>query len=213
MDVIECIKTRRSIRKFLTKDIPWETVSTIIDCGRRAPCAGNLQNLKFILVNDQAKRSAIAECSLQQYWMQNAPIYVIIVAEPDKAKKFYGLRGERLYTIQNCAAAAENIILAAQHFGLGSCWVGAFDEDKVKSILGINGTERPQIIIPIGYPAENPPEPARTRLYHTLYLNKWSNQSAGKIDDMDQYMEWYGAKNRRALEKLKNKVVEKIKGK
>jgi nitroreductase len=173
MDVFEAIKSRRSIRKYLDKPLIWDDVHKIIDAGRLAPSAGNLQNWKFVVVLDQGKREAIAEACLQQNWMITAPVHIIIVSEPDKAERHYGIRGERLYSVQNCAAAAQNMILTAQSLGLGTCWVGAFDEDMVKKIAGIPPEARPQIILTLGYPDEKPPKPIRHPVTHVLYVNKW----------------------------------------
>ena len=173
MDTLECIKTRRSIRKYLDKPLVWDDVHKIIDAARMAPSSGNIQNWKFIVVLDQSKREAIAEACLQQHWMINAPVHIVICSEPEKAERYYGIRGERLYSVQNCAAATENILLAAHNLGLGACWVSAFDEDMVKRILAIEEQARPQAIVTVGYPDEKPPKPIRHPVTSVLYMNKW----------------------------------------
>jgi nitroreductase len=111
--------------------------------------------------------------------MGEAPIYIVIVGEPEKASKFYGVRGESLYTIQSCAAAVENMMLAACDAGLGSCWVGAFDEDKVKSILNMPEDVTVQAILTIGYADEKPEMPPRRELEHTVYLDRWGGKGQG----------------------------------
>jgi len=68
MEVLECITTRRSIRKYLQKPVPWDHVSNILEAGRCAPSSGNLQNWKFIVVLDEGKRKALAEAALRQFW-------------------------------------------------------------------------------------------------------------------------------------------------
>ena len=173
MDVYEAAKTRRSIRKYKENPLAWDDVAKVLDSGKYAPSAGNLQNFKFIVVLDQEKREKISEACLQQYWMIKAPVHIVICSEPEKAERFYGVRGERLYSIQNCAAAAENMVLAAHSLGLGTCWVGAFDEDMVKRILGIPAEARPQIILTLGYPDEEPEEPIRHPLTSFLYVDQW----------------------------------------
>ena len=105
MDVFEAIRTRRSIRKYKDQQVPWDNVVTILHAGRYAPSAGNLQNWKFITVKSDAKRIAIAKACLQQEWMETSPVFIVIVAEPAQAERYYGTRGARLYTIQGCAAA------------------------------------------------------------------------------------------------------------
>jgi len=134
MEVLDCITTRRSIRKYLDKPVPWDLVSNVLEAGRFAPSCGNLQNWKFIIVLDDDKRKGLAEASLRQYWMEQAPVLLVVVAEPEKAKRYYGDRGERFYTIQNCAAVATNMMLEAHNLGLGSCWVGALMKKWLKEL-------------------------------------------------------------------------------
>ena len=205
MEVLECIKARRSIRKYLDKPIPWDLVAHIIDAGRRAPSSGNLQNWKFILALDADKRKAIAEASLKQYWMEQAPLHIIIVAEPEKVKRYYGERGERLYSVQNCSIVATQMMLEATNLGLGSCWVGAFDEDMVKRALGMPKEARPQIILTIGYAGEVPPESPRFPLEPITYFNKWR----GRIRDVPSYFYYFTPKIQRGI-KSTGAVAEKV---
>ncbi len=209
MNVIECIKTRRSIRKFLDIPVEWDKVGDIVDAGRHAPNSGNLQNWKFIVVLNQDTRNSIAEACLQQMWMSKAPVHIIICAEPEKTKRFYGIRGERLYSVQNCAAAIQNMLLTAHSLGLGGCWVGAFDEDMLKRVTGIPESVRPQAIIPLGYPAEKVPTPMQYQLENTVFMESWGN----KIADMNEYMGYSSAmvkdlisKGKSALKKIKKKL-------
>lgn len=187
MDIFKCIHSRRSVRKFLDIPVEWEKVGVILDAGTAAPSSGNLQNWKFIVVQNEKKRQEIAEAALQQYWIASAPAIIVICAELRRARQFYGVRGERLYSIQNCAAVAENMLLAAHALGLSSCWVGAFDEGMVSRALSIPDDVdiRPQIILPIGYPDESPAKPQSVPLDNITYFEKWSAQNIGKIKDVD----------------------------
>ena len=214
MEVLDCITSRRSIRKYLDKPVPWDIVSNILEAGRFAPSSGNLQNWKFIVVLDEDKRKAIAEAALKQLWMLKAPVHIVICAEPEKAKRYYGDRGERLYTVQNCAAAMQNMLLEAHNLGLGACWVGAFDEDMVKRALGMPKEARPEAIITLGYPDEEVPVPAKFPLETVMYFNKWR----GKIKDVPAYFMYYSPgikknvlKGKATLEKASKKAAEKAK--
>ena len=197
MDAIECMKTRRSIRKYLSVPIEWDKVSDILDCGRLSVNAGNLQNWKFIIIAEEETKKALAQACVQQLWVATAPIIIIIVAEPEKAKRYYGMRGERLYTVQNCAAAAQNMLNAAHALGLAGCWVGAFDEDKVKSILGIPEEVRPQIILTFGYPDEKVPKPRKHPLEVITYRKVWR----GRVYDVDKALGWYSPKVEKVIKK------------
>jgi len=202
MDAIECMKTRRSVRKFLDKPVSWDSIATILDCGRMAPSAGNLQSWKFIVVEDKDPKEAIAKACVEQAWISKAPYIIVVVSEAEKMKRFYDLRGERLYSVQSCAAAVQNMLLAAHNLGLGSCWVGAFDEEKIKSILGCPAETRPQAILPVGYPAETSEKPNKFPLEICSYRRHWR----GRIYDVDKALGMYSPK----VEKVIGKSVEAI---
>lgn len=176
MEVIDAIRTRRSIRKYLETPVEMDKIGMVLDAGRSAPSAGNLQNWKFVFVTDKAKRQSIASACLQQHWMETAPVHLVIVAEPLRAQQFYGIRGERLYSIQNCAAVIQNMLLAAHSLGLGGCWVGAFDEEMIKRTLGIPDYVRPQAVLTIGYPDERVPTPLKFKITDITFLNGWSKK-------------------------------------
>lgn len=179
MNVFEAVATRRSIRKFTSQDIPMEILGVVLDAGRYAPSAGNIQNWRFILVKDPANKQRIAEACMQQLWIAEAPMVLVVYAETEKIKQFYGIRGERLYSVQNCSAAIQNMLLTAHALGLGSCWISAFDEDMLKRALGIPGDLRPQAVLPIGYPDEIVPAPTRIDMedlcFHEGYGNRYKN--------------------------------------
>jgi len=212
MDTLECIKTRRSVRKYRTEPVDWDKISIILEAAKSAPSAGNLQNWKFIVVTDEEKRRSLAEACLQQYWMVEAPVHIIVVAEPEKAIRFYGIRGDRLYSTQNCAASIQNILLAANSCGLGSCWVGAFDENEVKRILSVAEEARPQAVITIGYADETPPEPVHYTLENVCFFERWGS----RIKDIDAVLGHYGKKLHKHIDATKTGIAkhfENIKGK
>lgn len=199
MDAIEAIKARRSIRKYLDVPVEWDKVGQIIEAGKAAPSSGNLQNWKFVIVKEKERRKAIADACLQQHWMTTAPLHIVVVAEPEPAIMHYGVRGDRLYTIQNCAAAIENMLLAAHSLGLGSCWVGAFDEDMLKRAIGCTERVRPQAVITIGYADEKVPEPDEYTLENVAYLEKWK-AGCTVIKEPDIVMGYYSSKVEQAVD-------------
>jgi nitroreductase len=99
--------------------------------------------------------------ALHQRWATAAPVVIVVSVDPRPCGARYGARGERLYAIQDTAAAVENILLAAVDRGLASCWIGAFDERAVAEALGIPEPITPVAILPIGYSAESAGKPAR----------------------------------------------------
>ena len=210
MDAIECMLTRRTVRKYLSKPVEWDKVGKILECGRFAPSSGNIQNWSFIAIMDEAKRVALANASLQQSWMASAPVHIVVLCDVAKAERMYGVRGEKLYASQNVAAAVENMLIAAHAQGLGACWVGAFDEDKVNSLVKANERQRAQAIITIGYPAETPPCPAKFKLDNVAYIDKWMGRM-----DLQAYSGHTSAtvlkmidKGKGLLEKVHDKIVK-----
>jgi nitroreductase len=209
-DALELIKTRRTVKDFLPKFVDWDIISKICDAGRHAPSCGNIQNWKFIVVINEDKKMQLAEAALQQYEIVNAGALIVVCGEPEKAERYYGLRGERLYSVQNCAAATQNMLLEAHSLGLGTRWIGAFEEEMVSRICGIPDEARPQAIIAVGYPKHTPPKPAKMPLESVVYFNSWRN----RIRDPIKYMQYYSLITQRKMKALKeplSSVVEKAK--
>jgi nitroreductase len=101
---------------------------------------------------------------LSQRWATAAPVSIVVSVDPRPCAARYGDRGEYLYAIQDTAAAVENILLASVERGLGSCWIGAFDENAVRDALGLSAPITPVAIVPVGYSAESAGRPARRPL-------------------------------------------------
>ena len=203
MDTLECIATRRTIRKFQDIPVEFEKVGNILDAGRYAPSAGNLQNWKFILITDKNNRQEIAKACFEQYWVGHAPIIIIVCSEPTKTKRFYEKMGEK-YSIQNGAAVIENMLLAVHAQGLGSCWIGAFEDEAIKRLLAIPDDVFIEGVLPVGYPDELVPMPQRFALEHCTYIESWGN----RIKDLAAYMEWYGEHVQKAIQKGKEMIKE-----
>jgi nitroreductase len=156
MEVEQAIKGRRSVRSFKKKAVSSELVEGLIDAACWAPSAGNIQPWEFIIVRTAEIKMKLAEAALGQYFIEDAPVAIVVCTDEDHSAQRYGSRGRTLYCIQDTAAAIQNIHLTAYSHGLGTCWIGAFKEDEVKKILKIPDGIRPVAIIPVGYPAESP---------------------------------------------------------
>ncbi len=162
MEVLEAIRGRRSIREFKKEPLAPRTLDTFIDALRWAPSAGNLQSRIFYFVLNENLKADLARAALDQDFIAQAPLAVVACADHRIAWR-YGERGVRLYCLMDVAASVQNLLLTAQAQGLGSCWVGAFDEEAVKKLLELPPHLRPVAIVPIGFPAEDPAPPARIR--------------------------------------------------
>ncbi|MFN3346299.1 MAG: nitroreductase family protein [Candidatus Bipolaricaulaceae bacterium] len=162
MDVFEAIRTRRSVRQYLSDPIPEEVVQELIAAAVLAPSAGNAQPWRFIVVRDQKLREGLANAAYGQTFLAEAPVVIVVCADLERARRAYRERGETLYCLQDTAAAIQNLLLAATARGYGTCWVGAFDEGKVAELLGLPRNLRPVAMVPVGKPAEAPrPRPRR----------------------------------------------------
>jgi len=209
MEFSKVVRKRRSIKRYLETPIEWDKVGSILDAGRMAPSAGNLQPWKFIVVTKPNGKKKIADACLQQYWMESAPVHIVICGEINKMNRFYGVRGERLYSIQSCAAAAENMLLEAVNQNLGGCFISAFDEEMLSRELKIPEFARPQAVLTIGYPGEEVPEPPKYTLNDIVHLETFG----AKIRDFISYLGYGSGRNIKntALKgkDLLNKIADK----
>jgi nitroreductase len=187
MDALECIESRRSVRKFRDAPVEFEKVGNVLNAGRFAPSAGNLQDWKFILVTEPDLRKQIAEACERQFWMEIAPVHIVICNQPAKTERMYGKRGQEVYSIANCAAVAQNMLLAAHAQGLGACWVGAFEEHMIRRALQMPDSARPLAVIPLGYPEEEPRTPSKYALQEVTYIERWGT----RIKDLATYYGYY----------------------
>lgn len=153
MDFWEAIEKRHSVRSFnANQDVAPGVVKRILGAAILAPSAGNCQPWHFVVVRDATVKRRLAEAAWGQRFLAEAPVVIVVCAEPGRSAARYGLRGSQLYCLQDTAAATEHILLTATALGLGSCWVGAFDEKAAAQALQLPDRLRPVAMVPIGYP-------------------------------------------------------------
>ena len=157
MDVMEAISKRRSIRSWQDKPVEKEKLERVLEAGRLAPSANNRQPWRFVVVTDETTRKNLATAANDQAFVGEAPVVLVGCAvETDRIMAC----GQHCYPI-DIAIAMTNMTLTAVAEGLGTCWIGAFNEDKVKKVLDIPEEVRVVELMPLGYP-EGPPKPARS---------------------------------------------------
>ena len=147
MPVIDVILNRRSIRKYEAKDIPQDILEKIMEAGRQSPSAANRQPYHFIVVTNSEIKKELP--GLVSSFIKNAPIVIVGCANPKAL-----LTGK--WAVVDTTIALENMVLAASSLGIGSCWIGAFNEQKVKDKLQIPESWKIVALLSLGYPAENP---------------------------------------------------------
>ncbi len=159
MDVFSAIQARRSIRAYSAREVEQEKLNRVLEAGRLAPSANNRQDWKFIVVRDRETRNRLVEAAGGQKFLGTAPVVLVICGtEPEKVM----MCEQPAYTV-DASIALSFMILEACELGLGTCWLGHFDENKVKEILGIPAGVRVVAMTPLGYPAESPAARPRKR--------------------------------------------------
>ncbi|NYT20539.1 MAG: nitroreductase [Methanomicrobiales archaeon] len=140
---------RSSVREYDSAGISERDLVYLLDCASTAPSAGNLEAWDVVLVRDPERREALSGAALGQSHIRTAPVLFVVCANYVRSMSRYGERGI-LYAVQDATIAGTYLLLAAHALQLSSCWVGAFDEEETKSILGLPPHVRPIAIICIG---------------------------------------------------------------
>lgn len=153
---MEIIKKRRSIRSFKDTTIPQAVIDKLVEAIIWAPSAGNLQSRKFFFVYDDKVKAELVRAAYDQKFLGQAPLVVVGCADLTRASSRYEQRGMTLYAPQDVAASVQNLMLVATEEGLGTVWVGAFDEAEASKVLKLPETLRPVVMVPVGYPAKTP---------------------------------------------------------
>lgn len=161
MEFIDVILKRHSIRHFESREIDAEKLESLLHIVNSAPSAGDLQAYEVVVVSDKSHIAALSKAALGQGFINTAPVVLVFCADTEKAAGKYGKRGEILFSVQDATIAATYAQLAAVELGLATTWVGAFDEEAVKKIIG---GLKPICIMPLGYPAEKPEKTPRRPL-------------------------------------------------
>jgi len=163
-EFMKIVKSRRSVRSFKSEPLPDGTVEKLLEAARWAPSAGNVQPWEFFVVRNQDLKEKLGRAALGQMFLAQAPVVIVVCAVPIRSALRYKRRGEKLYCIQDTAAAAQNILLLATALGLASCWVGAFEEEAVRRVLALDHSLLPVALIPVGRGEKIPSPPPRRPL-------------------------------------------------
>lgn len=166
---MDAIKGRTSVREYKSDPVPDDILRNIMDAATLAPSSGNVQDWEFVVVKTPEGRNALAEAAFNQSFVASAPCVIVVCTDLDRISKAYGERGSSLYSIQNTSAAIQNLMLSAWDNGLGTCWIGAFNEDVVREAVILPANTRPLALITLGYPANKPHKSRRRSLDEVLH--------------------------------------------
>jgi len=170
MDVLEAIKQRRSIRQFTEQAIERELLEQILDAARWAPTAGNQQRWRFIVVTDPIVKEMVRKVSPGIFATPAAFIVICAERAPDASA------WDEWTYLADCAVAAQNIMLAAHALGLGSCVAISYARSALKEVLDIPDQVNPELIVTLGYPAEDPAPPPRLPLSQIVFADRYRKE-------------------------------------
>jgi len=170
MDVYQAIKNRYSCRSYKAEAVPEEKLNRVLESARIAPSAHNEQEWKFVVVKEKERRKRLAEAALNQNFIAEAPVVVVAVALNSEKLMPSGVPN---YAV-DLAIAVEHMVLTAVEEGLGTCWIGAFNQDEVKEILEIPEKYRVVALLPVGFPADQAGPKSRKRLEEIVCYERFS---------------------------------------
>ena len=170
--IYNIIKTRRSIRAFTDQEVSEKILNTIIEAGWLAPSAGNRQPVEFIIVRDKSIKNKLSA----QRFVAEASAVIVVVVNLERTTSRYGERGGKMYIYHDSGAAIQNMLLVSKALGLGTCWIGAFNDAKIARLLELPEHVLPMAIIPIGYPNEDPEPPRKIPLDKVTHEDTYEEQ-------------------------------------
>jgi nitroreductase len=169
VDVLEAIKSRRSIRSYTSQAIEDEKLHAVLEAARLAPSASNRQDWKFVVVRDAALRRQVAEVCSSQMFIAQAPVVIVAcTTNPERT-----IASGYPCSAVDLSIAVDHMTLAAASLGLGTCWIGAFNTPKVAALIDLPPGVAPVHVLPLGYPAEQPGPRARKSLDDIVCDNKY----------------------------------------
>jgi len=164
MKFFDVVKKRRSIRSFMPSPIADDELRRILEAANAAPSAGNLQSYEIYVVREKRRRESLARAAHEQLFVAGAPVSLVFCTHAARSAERYGKLAERLYSVQDATIACTFAMLAATAQGLATVWVGAFEPDTVRRVVGAPPGVVPVAILPIGRAADVPETPGRREL-------------------------------------------------
>jgi nitroreductase len=162
VDVLSAIRARRSIRKYRREKIPGDVLEDLLDSARAAPSSGNKQRWSMVVVTDDELREKLVSVSGGQEFVGGCSAYLIGVTDPGAH-----------YSAVDLAIALDHLSLRAVELGLGTCWVGNFEPEKIREVLGIPGDRDVPVCMTLGYPESTPAAKNRKTVSELFHKNKW----------------------------------------
>lgn len=181
MDFDKLLQKRRSIRRYSNKKISFDDVAEICNSARFAPCAANIFTTRIIIIQNKEKIEKIADACLNQEFIKDAPYVLVVCSQDSLLKKSYREFAER-YARQQTGASIQNMLLKTTELGLATCWIGAFEENEIRSLLKIPEECRIDAILPIAkpFPKMKIQEKRKPELKNIVFFEKWGESTKEK---------------------------------
>ena len=173
MEVMEALKGRQSVKHYLPTPVEREKLEKVLEAGRLAPSAYNSQCRKFVVLTDPAVKRAFREKAGAQPMIEEAPVVIVMCSTPDTAHDDLMPCGEVKHPIDTALSGAY-MMLEAYDQGLGTCWLGAFNAEAVKEVLGIPDEVKVVTMIPLGYHDGTQERKTRKPLHDSLCFDHYS---------------------------------------
>ena len=169
MNLYEVIKSRYSVRSYLNKPVEQEKLDRILEAARLAPSGSNRQPWKFVVVRGAEMRKKLVPACSNQEFVGQAPVVIAGVGlMPDRIMSC-GVPGDPV----DVAIALEHVALAATAEGLGTCWIGSFHQDQIRTLLGIPANAKVIEVMSLGYPADHPQPKTRKPMKELVCYDQW----------------------------------------
>jgi len=169
MDVLTAISQRRSVRAYKAVEVEEEKLKKILEAARLSPSASNRQDWKFVVVKNKETKKKLAQAAFGQSFIGGAAVVIVACGTESKAVMACG---QPTHTVDVSIACAF-MTLQAYELGLGTCWIGSFEEDEAKKVLEIPKSVRVVAMIPLGYPDEDPSPRSRKGLDQIVCFEKF----------------------------------------
>jgi nitroreductase len=166
MDTITAIKSRRSIRKYKEKQIPQDVLLQLLEAARQAPSGANRQPFQLIVVTDPEKKKGLVPLCKNQHFVDEAAVFIAGIDDPMQK-----------WSKVDLTIALDHLSLAAVELGLGTCWVGAFDPEKLAAYLDVPKDRVITVCMSLGYPDETPEARSRKPMSDLVHWNSYGKKA------------------------------------
>lgn len=162
MDVTTAIRTRRSVRKYQRKEIPDSVLRDLLEAARLAPSAANRQAWELIVVKDPELKAGLIPLCKNQKFVEECAVFLVGVEDP-----------QQKWSRVDVSIMMDHITLAAHEKGLGTCWIGAFDKDKLGEYLGVPPDRSVAVCLTLGHPDEFPEARPRKSIEELVHVDRY----------------------------------------